>query len=350
MHGVMCFWFDRGVDGCRIDVLWLLIKDDLFRDNPRNPEWREGDPPWQRQIETYSGDRPEALDIVREMREVADSYDGDRVLIGELYLPLERMISYYGPELDGVHLPFNFGLTVLPEWDPSAVRRLISDYEAALPEGAWPNWVLGNHDRPRIVGRIGERRARLAQMLLLTLRGTPTCYYGDEIGMHDVEIPPHLVQDPQGQRSPGYGRDPARTPMQWEATPNAGFCPPDVEPWLPVADDHTKINVEARRSDPRSMLSLFRRLVGLRREHPALTLGSYRQLETGDAPVVSYLREHGDGRLLVALNFGEEEECLELPMDAAKAKLLCATDPERPGVEESRNLKLAPYEGIVLAT
>jgi alpha-glucosidase len=346
MYDVMRFWFDRGVDGFRIDVLWVLIKDDLFRDNPPNPEWRQGDPPWRRQIETYSGDRPEVFDIVREMRAVADSYEGDRVLIGELYLPLERMISYYGPDLDGVHLPFNFGLTVLPEWEPRAVRRLISDYEAALPEGAWPNWVLGNHDQPRIVGRLGEQRARLAQMLLLTLRGTPTCYYGDEIGMHDVEIPPSLVQDPQGRRSSGYGRDPARTPMQWDTTPNAGFCPPDVEPWLPVADDYAEVNVEAQRDDPRSMLSLFRHLVQLRREHPALTVGSYRTLEAGDAAVISYLREHEDRRILVALNFGDRDERLEVP---AGAKLLCSTDPERLSVDESKVLKLGPYEGVVLA-
>ena len=167
--------------------------------------------------------------------------------------------------------------------------------------------------------------------------------------MHDVEIPPSLVRDPQGRRSPGYGRDPARTPMQWDATPNAGFCPPDVEPWLPVADDYAEVNVEAQRDDPHSMLSLFRRLARLRREYPALAVGSYRPLETGDTPVISYLREHEDGRLLVALNFGEDEERLELPADAATAKLLCSTDPGRPAIDESKYMKLGPYEGVVLA-
>src|SRR5918999_1367221 len=144
MYDVLRFWFDRGVDGFRIDVLWLPIKDELFRDDPPNPEWREGDPPWRRLRRTYSGDRPEILDIVRKMRAVADSYEGDRVLIGELYLPLERVIAYYGaPEFDGVHLPFNFALAELREWEPRALRQLVSAYEAALPEGAWPNWVLG---------------------------------------------------------------------------------------------------------------------------------------------------------------------------------------------------------------
>jgi alpha-glucosidase len=140
MYDVLRFWFDRGVDGFRIDVLWLPIKDELFRDDPPNPQWREGDPPWKRLRRTYSGDRPEILDIVRKMRAVADSYEGDRALIGELYLPLERVIVYYGaPEFDGVHLPFNFALAELREWEPHALGKVISAYEAALPEGAWPN-------------------------------------------------------------------------------------------------------------------------------------------------------------------------------------------------------------------
>jgi alpha-glucosidase len=346
MYGVMRFWLGRGVDGFRIDVLWLLIKDDLFRDNPENPEWREGDPPWERQIETYSGDRPEMLEILREMRAVIDSYGGDRVLIGELYLPLERVVSYYGPELDGVHLPFNFGLTVLPEWEARAVGRLIEDYEAALPEEAWPNWVLGNHDAPRIADRVGEDRARLVQMLLLTLRGTPTLYYGDEIGMHDVKIPPDLVHDPQGIRSPGYGRDPARTPMQWDASPNAGFT--TGTPWLPVADDYATTNVEAQRHDPASMLSLVRRLLRLRRKLPALTLGAYRPLETGNDQVISYLREDEDNRILVALNFGSEGLNLGFLLDGAGGEILCSTYPHRTGPLDPRRLELGPYEGVIV--
>ena len=273
---------------------------------------------------------------------------GERVLIGELYLPLERVVSYYGPELDGVHLPFNFGLTVLPEWEARAVGRLIEEYEAALPEGAWPNWVLGNHDGPRIANRVGEERARLVQMLLLTLRGTPTLYYGDEIGMHDVEIPPELVRDPQGIRSPGYGRDPVRTPMQWDASPNAGFCPEDVEPWLPVADDYTKTNVEVEQDDPASMLSLVRRLLRLRKELPALILGAYRPLEAGNDQVISYLREDEESRVLVALNFAADGLKLEHPLGGGEGEILCSTYPHRTGSANPRRLELGPYEGVVV--
>ncbi len=346
MYGALRFWLDRGVDGFRIDVLQALIKDGLFRDNPENPDWREGDPPWERQIRLYSEDQPEMLEILREMRAVADSY-GERVLIGELYLPLERMVSYYGPDLDGIHLPFNFGLVLLEEWEARAVGRLIEEYEAVLPEGAWPNWVLGHHDGPRIAARVGEDRSRLVQMLLLTLRGTPTLYYGDEIGMRDVEIPPEMVRDPQGIRSPGYSRDPVRTPMQWDAGPNAGFCPPDVEPWLPVADDYATTNVETQRDDPDSMLSFVRRLIWLRNELPALTLGVYRPLEVGDDSVIAYLREHDESRVLVALNFGAES--LEFPLDATGGDLLCSTRPDRTGGRADPSVKLGPYEGVILS-
>src|SRR3954453_3090027 len=157
------------------------------------------------------------------MRRVADAYD-DRVLIGEAYLPIDQLMAYYGADLTGFHLPFNFHLISTP-WNPKAIASLIQTYEAALPRGGWPNWVLGNHDRPRVASRVGSAQARVAAMLLLTLRGTPTIYYGDEIGMPQVPIPPDRIQDPLEKNVPGIGvgRDGARTPMQWEAREHAGF-------------------------------------------------------------------------------------------------------------------------------
>ncbi len=349
MYGVLRFWFERGVDGFRIDVLWLLIKDKELRDNPPNPDWRPGGPPWKRQLRVYSEDRPEVHEIVREMRAVADAYK-DRLLIGEIYLPLERLLAYYGEDLTGVHLPFNFQLLLLPGWDAaaaSAIRRLVDDYEAALPDGAWPNWVLGNHDNPRISTRVGREGSRVAQMLLLTLRGTPTCYYGDEIGMENVNVPPHLVADPPAKNDPDFGRDPERTPMQWDPGPNAGFCPPGVEPWLPVADDHAQNNVEAQRDDPRSMLSLVRRLLGLRRSMPALATGSYRSLDAGKDDVFAYLREEGEQKVLVALNFGAAPCELDLSAEGAAAEVLCSTRMDLDGRVDLARLELRPHEGVV---
>jgi alpha-glucosidase len=222
MYDAMQFWLDRGVDGFRLDVLWMLMKDEAFRDNPWNPRWRPGDTYWARQTRKHSEDLEEVHDIVRQMRGVTDQYD-ERVLVGEIYLPPDRLMQYYGFSLDEVHLPFNFQLTGNITWHPRELRRIVDSYEAMLPPQAWPNWVLGNHDLPRIASRVGRERERLVQTMLLTLRGTPTCYYGDELGMHDVPIPPGQKHNPQGDHALGYGRDPVRTPMQWEVGVNTGF-------------------------------------------------------------------------------------------------------------------------------
>jgi len=349
IYDVMRFWLDRGVDGFRIDALSFCIKDDGFRDNPPNPDWRAGDPPWARQRRLYTDDRPEVLGIVEEMRAVADAYEGGRVLIGELYLTLERLIAYYGTALNGLHLPLNFGLLELPEWNASPIGTLVERYEASLPEGAWPNWVLGNHDNPRVASRLGPEHARAAQMLLLTLRGTPTLYYGDEIGMRDREVPPEKIRDPQGVSDPQYGRDPARSSMQWNALPNAGFCPEDAEPWLPIPDDHAEINVESETADPRSMLSLTRGLLALRRAMRALSAGSFRPVSTGDALALAYLREHDDGRALVALNFGAENLTLDLSEAGVEGEILLSTLLDRSGPLDLANLTLRQGEGLLLS-
>src|SRR6185436_19508991 len=176
---------------------------------------------------------------------------------------------------------FNFQL-LFTAWKASAVAALIDEYERALPTGAWPNWVLGNHDQKRIATRVGRRQARIAAMLLLTLRGTPTLYYGDEIGMQNAVIARGAVRDPWEEREPGLGvgRDGQRTPMQWDASPAAGFS--DGTPWLPVVSDYRQINVAVARDDPSSMLSLYRALIALRQASPALTYGVYRPVSVAE--------------------------------------------------------------------
>ncbi|HWG86010.1 MAG TPA: alpha-amylase family glycosyl hydrolase, partial [Deinococcales bacterium] len=249
MLDAMRFWLARGIDGFRVDVLWMLLKDPEFRDNPPNPAWREGDIPSGRQLRVHTEGLEETHGLIRQMRAVVDEFP-ERVMIGEIYLPLERLVRYYGLDLDEAHLPFNFHLLQQREWSAGALRALVEHYEAVLPPGAWPNWVLGNHDNSRIASRLGPQVARVAQMLLLTLRGTPTLYYGDEIGMRDVPVPPELTQDPQGKFAYEHSRDPERSPMQWDATRNAGFSAGD--PWLPLAADYRAVNVEAARADERS--------------------------------------------------------------------------------------------------
>ncbi len=350
MLDVLRFWFERGIDGFRIDALRQVFKDVELRDNPPNPNWTPSQPPptfrfaprgqYESLLPVHSTDQPELLELVAEFRDLADAYP-ERVLIGELWLPIERLVAYYGVGGRGLHLPFNFHL-ILSGWNPRDIAALIDTYEAALPAGAWPNWVLGNHDRQRVASRVGAPQARVAAMLLLTLRGTPTLYQGDEIGMQDVSIPPEAVQDPVEWRLPGLGRgrDPERTPMQWDDSPNAGFS--QVQPWLPLAADYQSMNVATQKSDPRSMLRLYRRLIELRRASPALSVGSYRQLYVDDATLI-YERDAGGQRRVVALNLSADER--PLPDSVASLPVIVSTHLDR-AAEPATVLR--PHEGLVL--
>ena len=267
---------DRGVDGFRVDAIHHLHEDEEDRDNPVDPNWRPGMPPNLRLLQIRTVDQPGVHDSIKTMRTVADEYP-DKVMIGEAYLPIDRLMAYYGADLTGFHLPFNFHL-ISTDWKPQAIASLIEAYEAALPVGGWPNWVLGNHDRSRVASRIGAAQARVAAMLLLTLRGTPTIYQGEEIGMVDVPIAPELVQDPFERNLPGFGlgRDPVRTPMPWSSDVNAGFT--QGRPWLPLNADADVLNVAAQAADPQSMLSLHRALIRLRRNTEALVSGGLKLL------------------------------------------------------------------------
>ena len=344
IYEAMRFWLRRGVDGFRVDVLWHLIKDDQFRDNPANPAFVAGRPPHEALLPLYTTDRPEMTEVLAEMRDVVDEF-GERLLIGEIYLPVERLVAYYGRDLRGVHLPFNFSLLSAP-WHAGTIGKLIQEYEAALPEGGWPNWVLGNHDRPRIAGRIGREQARIAAMLLLTLRGTPTTYFGDEIGMTQVSIPTDRVRDPFQKNLPGIevGRDGSRTPMQWDDSRYAGFS--EVEPWLPLADDFRHYNTLKQRSDPTSIYHLYRRLIALRRSRSALLRGSYRPIRA-DGDLLLFFREQGPERLLVALNFGTGAGVAKFP-DELAGTLLVSSHLDRQGEDVRGGIKLRPDEGVVI--
>lgn len=339
MTDVLRFWLDRGVDGFRIDVLWHIVKAEGLPDNPGNPDWREGMAEKLTLIQQHSTDQPEAHAHTAAFRRLADEY-GDRLLVGEIFLPRDRLMRWYGtPEAPGVHLPFNFEL-IENAWDRDTLAELIAGYDAAVPEHGWPNWVIGSHDAPRIAARLGEPQARVAAMLLLTVRGTPTLYQGDEIGIGEVAIPPDRIRDPQDLRQPGQGlgRDRSRTPMAWDASPHAGFS--TAEPWLPLHADWGTRNVAAQEADPRSMLHLYRRLLALRRASPALSIGSMTVLPAGDDAVLAFERRHGDQRIMVALNMGEEERRL----DMTSGRVLVSTLALRP-----LDGPLRANEGLVIA-
>ncbi|HEV7335104.1 MAG TPA: alpha-amylase family glycosyl hydrolase [Bosea sp. (in: a-proteobacteria)] len=349
MHGIMRFWLDRGVDGFRIDVLWHLIKAADFPDNPPNPAYTSALGEMDRLLQLHSTDQPEVHDIAAGLRACADEYrrvgQGERLLIGEIYLPVERLMRYYGEGRPGVHLPGNFQLIAAPR-QARALAALIAAYEAALPPGAWPNWVLGNHDRPRVATRLGENQARVAAMLLLTLRGTPTLYYGDELGLSDVPIPADRVQDPRELRQygKGLGRDPVRTPMPWDDSAHAGFS--TAPPWLPLNADWPARNVERQSAEPGSMLALHRRLLAARRTHPALTIGDFALLDA-EGDILAYERRHGAERLIVALNLGAQPQRLELPDWAHDCRSLLSTLADLTPVRDGA-LLLRPNEGVIL--
>ena len=346
MYDALRFWLDRGVDGFRVDVLWLLIKDGQFCDNPPNAAWQPNKAGVERLVQRYSADQPEVHEVVAEMRAVLDAYS-DRVLIGEIYLPVERLVAYYGKDMKGAHLPFNFQL-IFAAWNAREITRIVEEYEAALPRGGWPNWVLGNHDQKRIATRVGAAEARVAAMLLLTLRGTPTLYYGDEVGLENVPIPPDRVQDPWERNEPGLdlGRDPARTPMPWDTSGNAGFS--GGIPWLPLNADHAVRNVAAMAADPGSILNFYRRLIALRREQAALHAGDFKAARA-EGDVIAFERHHvGGRRLLVALNLGHVSRRLGLPAGVAGSRLLLSTHLDREGEDVRVTLDLRPAEGVIL--
>jgi alpha-glucosidase len=332
-----------------MDVVGMLLKDPDLRDNPFNP----GAPPdlpeadlFARQFNIYNQDLDEVHEIIREFRRLMDSYD-QRLSIGEIWYELPRMMKYYGSQGDGLHLPFNFRLIGLP-WTAKAVRASVDELEEALPARAWPNYVLGNHDQNRLASRIGSAQARLAAMLLLTLRGTPTLYYGDEIGMENGLIPPGKLQDPQGIRlGAERSRDVARTPLQWDGSPNAGFSPAD--PWLPVSPDYRERNVARQSLEPASILNLYRLLLRLRREIPALHAGAYRPVDAGNEDCYVYRREQNGERYLVALNFSSKGQRLNLAREKAEVgEVILSTELDYTGKVSLGRLELRPDEGLLL--
>ena len=320
---VMRFWLDRGVDGFRIDVAHGLVRDRRLRNVPRFPLGRA----------SRQWGLKEVHAIHRRWRTVLDAYD-DKMAVGEVAEPtLRRLVRYYGND-DELSFPFNFEFLEQP-WSARAFRRVVEEWERLLPEHAWPDYTLSNHDRSRAATRYGLRHARAAALLLLTLRGTPFIYYGEEIGMTDVTVPPDRIVDVDG-------RDPERTPMQWDGSEQAGFT--SGAPWLPVAPDAPAVNVAAQRDDPGSLLSFHRRLLALRRGSLALRLGSYRTLPA-PAGVYLYAREADGERLVVAINFTEQDRAVDL--GTGRAEVLLSTDPERGGAGGT-SLRLGPNEGLIL--
>ncbi len=346
MHGVLRFWMLRGVDGFRIDVMDRILKDPQLRDNPpaRSREFARRFGQTALQEHTQDQNWPDIIGAVREIRKVVDEYP-ERMTVGEVFGPPENIVRYYGGEkADGLHLAFNFPFVRVRDgrWTAQHIRRKVDDFEAALPAEAWPNYVFGNHDNDRFVSRVnadgrGHERARVAAMLLLTLRGTPFIYYGEEIGMEDAAIPEDRLQDPA--RRYGRGRDPERTPMQW--TPDGGVT--SADPWLPFGD--LARNVADQSRDAASLLTLYRRLIWFRRGSGALRFGAYAPVEGTPPGIFAYTRTHEAERLLIVLNFTNDAIGFELAPSLPVRECVIGTDAE---TDAGQHVNLAPNEGRLL--
>lgn len=351
MEDVIRFWLDRGVDGFRIDVVHKLVKDEALRDNPKpRPEEEHPVRHYGGQLHLHDEDQPEVHEILRSWRGILEEY-GDRMMVGEVYiLDPARVAAYYGNGEDELSLAFNFSF-LWTWWDAQAFREQVEAVERLLPAAAQPTYVLSSHDAPRHRSRFddatwGEARARVAALMLLTLRGTPFLYYGEEIGMRDGVVPPERIRDPVGKRFPPLNRDPERTPMQWTAGRNAGFSSA-ADTWLPLGPDVERINVAAQQRDPASLLSFYRRLIWYRKRTPCLTDGAYRSVD-GPPGTFVYERTSEAERLVIALNFEARRQELRLA-PAARAELEMSTDTgRRAGPVDPTRIELGPVEGVIL--
>jgi alpha-glucosidase len=298
-------WLARGVDGFRLDVFNVFLKHPDLPSNPTRP----GRTPWDRQVHLSDRDQPDFPAFIGRFRAILDE-DPGRMSVGELF---DGTVETAAGLTSGSHLVFDWAL-IEASWTASAVRAAIEAREEAFGDGRWPTAVLSNHDRPRhasrLAGSIGagdaDAVARAAAVLLLTVRGTPFLYYGEELGMRDVEIAPEESVDPPAFRfGPGshwWDRSRCRTPMPWSDGPGSGFT--TGRPWLRLGPDVEERNVEVQLADSRSILSTYRRLLALRAATPALQVGSLRMHPDGTGDVVAYTREVPGAQILVLLNLG----------------------------------------------
>jgi len=348
MYNEMRYWLDRGVDGFRLDVVNWFMKDENFRNNTLSLR------PQQLQKHRYDRNRPESHEIMKEIRQVVDSYK-DRMLVGEVFsLPPgdpKLSASYIGDGTDELHMAFDFSM-IYKRWNARTVYRTIARWMEIIPENGWPCHVLSNHDQPRSISRFGGgsdaiKRARVAATLLLTLKGTPFIYYGEEIGMRNISISRKDIQDPLGKRYwPLYtGRDPARAPMQWSSEENAGFTRGTV--WLPVHRNYRRVNVETDAADKYSMLNHYKSLIRIRKKKKALHMGDWTPLIKGVDSIIAYTRECEEQKIFVVLNFSNGVRKLTLN-DRGQWRVISSTHKFVNEHFTDIDFKVMPYEATIV--
>jgi len=341
---IVRFWWDRGVAGFRIDVCNMMIKDAELRDNPPASAEDPLDQQFSGLKSVYNTDRPEAHDILRRWRTIADSYDEGRLLIGETNVDaLPTLMQFYGDGSNELHGGFNFVFLNAP-LEAAAMRQVVEDVETLLPGEAWPIWTGSNHDVSRLATRWAggdPAKVRCALLVLLTLRGTPFLYQGDEIGLTDGPIEQADLLDRVGIRFWPYykGRDAERTPMPWANVPGGGFTEAGVRPWLPMGDP-AACNVADQEADPDSVLAFTRRVIARRRANEDVGLGSYRSL---GSPEGTWVFGRGEGTT-VALNLSDAAQSI----DGVRGTVTVATDRAVEGSAVEGSLSLPAWRGVIV--
>ena len=343
MFDVIKYWLDKGVDGFRLDVVNWYVKDAEFRSNP----WHIQLSPPDLQRHLYDRNQPETHEICKQIRKIIDQYP-DKTTVGEIYvenLQNHKAIAEYYGDNDQLHLVFNFGL-MRAKWNAGKFHKQIQAWENTVPEQCQPTWTLSNHDQPRHYTRYknSEERAKVAIALLLTLRGTPFLYYGEEIGMENNKIPRKKIQDPLGKTTWPFplGRDPERTPMQWTPEQNAGFT--TTTPWLPIHKNYIKKNVQTQQQDRDSLLNHYKQLIWLRKKTPTLHKGTYKTLQTKAKHYLAYQRIYQDTVTTIFLNFTKKQQTIqEWQQIFQNQTILFTTHPDK----ELNNI-LQPYQILIL--
>ncbi len=361
MFDVARYWLDRGVDGFRLDIFHAIYKDAQFRDNP--PSWRyipDGQAGFFQEMR-YTLHQPETFALAGELRSLAASYTPERMLLGEVFGPDAIVRRYLGEQGDGLNLIFLWNL-LRARLSGRFFRDVLQHFEREYPEPLAPVLVWGNHDVKRVLSRLGKGTSLLAlgkllAVFQLTARGVPVVYYGEEIGMQELALGHWRAKDPLAHRYrwlPRFladalglylNRDGCRTPMQWDASANAGFAPAEAHPWLPVHPCFRQINVAAQHDDPDSLLNTYRRLLHLRRENPALREGALEVLASpvGEENLVVYRRQHKEARIVVALNFGKTPVAFDNQTGCQRVLFAAGLD-DRPG---NNRWLLPPLSAVV---
>ena len=347
MADVLRFWMERGVDGVRADAVRWMSKHPELHDNPHNPHYRHGEEdPYHAHLQVNSRYGPHLFDYLKVIADTIAEYD-DRIVLFEDYPDdgleggrYEQYKRFY--EINpSVAAPFNFdGMDV--SYNAGSFRHFINSFQSFAGNTLRPFYCFGNHDKPRLASRVGQEQARAIGMMQLTLPGIPVIYYGEELGMRNVDIPADKVQDPFELQTPGFGlgRDPGRTPMQWSDVEYAGFS--QHEPWLPLADDYRTHNVVTERQDPRSSLKLYQNMLGLR-DSEIMRSGEYAEWHNHNDQLFGYTRRHAGEEILVVFNMSDDSVSWN---DAPAGQIIFSTHPAP--ARAHGQLTLAPHHGVAI--